>query len=91
MTNNADQTTTFLITDIKRYVLVLVTLSTDDNTELLEQLKSCFKRTINWNKYESKKLIEIPNQNLDFLIDPSVYVVNTLFISLFENEAQRTS
>ena len=91
MTNNADQTTTFLITDIKRYVLVFVTLSTEDNTELLEQLKSCFKRTINWNKCESKKLIEIPNQYLDFLIDPSVYVVNTLFISLFENEAQRTS
>ena len=33
--NNEDQTTTFLITDTKRYVPV-VTLSTQDNTKLLE-------------------------------------------------------
>ena len=38
------------ITDIKLYVPV-VTLSTQDNAKLLQQLKSGFKRTINWNKY----------------------------------------
>ena len=39
----------FAITDTKLYVPV-VTLSTQDNAKLLQQLKSSFKRTINWNK-----------------------------------------
>ena len=34
--------------DTKLYVPV-VTLSTQDNAKLLQQLKSGFKRTINWN------------------------------------------
>ena len=44
--NVAAQTTIFSITDTKLYVLVL-TLSTQDNAKLLEQLESGFKRTIN--------------------------------------------
>ena len=58
--------------------------------KLLDQSKSCFKRTINWNKYQSKATIYAPNQYLDYLIDPS-QGVNRLFISLFENNAHRTS
>ena len=42
----------FAITEIKLYVPV-VTLSTQDNAKLFQQLKSGFKRTINWNKYKS--------------------------------------
>ena len=45
------QEATFSITVKKIYVPV-VTLSTQDNTKLLQQLKSGFKRTINWNKYQ---------------------------------------
>ena len=41
---------TFKITDTKLYVPV-VTLSTQDNAKLLRQLKSGFKRVINWTKY----------------------------------------
>ena len=41
---------TFEITDTKLYVPV-VTLSTKENAKLLHQLKSGFKRVINWNKY----------------------------------------
>ena len=41
----------FTMVDTKRYVSV-VSLSTQDNARLLEQLKSGFKRTINWNKYD---------------------------------------
>ena len=40
------------ITETNIYVPV-VTLSTQDNAKLLQQLKSGFKRTINWSKYES--------------------------------------
>ena len=43
----------FVITDTKLYVPV-VTLSTQDNAKLLQQLKSGFKRVVNWNKYLSK-------------------------------------
>ena len=42
----------FAITETKLYVPV-VTLSTQDNAELLQQLKSGFNKRINWNKYES--------------------------------------
>ena len=49
-TDVANQGATFSITDTKLYVPV-VTLATQDNTKLLEQLKSGFKITINWNKY----------------------------------------
>ena len=40
----------FKIADTKRYVPV-VTLSSQGNVKLLEQLKLGFKRKINWNKY----------------------------------------
>ena len=54
----AAQATTFSITDTKPYVTVTA-LSTDDNAKLLEQLKSGFKRTINWNNYQQKYQINI--------------------------------
>ena len=50
VTDVTDQIITFSITDTKLYVPA-VTVSTQDNAKLLEQLKSSFKRTINWNKY----------------------------------------
>ena len=49
----ANQATTFTKTDPKLYVPV-VTSSTQDNAKLLQQLKSGFKQTINWNRYHSK-------------------------------------
>ena len=63
----ANQGATFGITDTKLYVQV-ATLSTDDNGKLLQQLKSGFKRTINWNKYQSKTTTQnAPNRYLDYL------------------------
>ena len=57
-----------------------VTLSTQDNTKLLEQLKSHFKRKINWNKYQTKVSTERVNQYLNFLKDPSFQGINKLFV-----------
>ena len=85
----AGQEPTFTRTDIKLYV-PLVTLSTQDNAKLLQQLKSGFKRAINWNKYRTKKSTERQNQYLDFLIDPSFQRVNGLLVLPFENEGNRT-
>ena len=50
--SSATGETKFAITETKLYVPV-VTLSTQDIAKLLQQLKSGFKRTISWNKYES--------------------------------------
>ena len=88
-TNIADQGATFSITDAKLYVPVL-TLSTQDNAKILEQLQSGFKRTIKWTKYQAKASTERVNQYLDYLIDPSFQGVNRLNVLPFENEAQRT-
>ena len=43
----------FQITDTKLDIPV-VTLSTENDKKLLEQLKSRFKRLIKWNKYRSQ-------------------------------------
>ena len=76
------------IADTKLYVPV-VTLSTQDNAKLLEQLKSGFKRTIHWNKFQSKTIIQTRNIYSDLLIDPSFQGVNRLFVLLLENNDDR--
>ena len=50
---NNPENATFKIADTKLYVPV-VTSSTEDDNNFLEQLKSGFKRTIKWNKYRSE-------------------------------------
>ena len=79
MLPNDTKPTTFSITDTKLNVSN-VTLSTQVNAKLLEQLKSVFKRTMNWNKYDPKVSVQAPNPYLDFLINPNVQGVNRLFV-----------
>ena len=57
---NDAKAATFAITDSKLYVPA-GTLSTQDNVKLLQQLKSGFKRKINWKKYQSKVTIQSPS------------------------------
>ena len=80
----------FQITDTKLYVPV-VTLSTKDDNNFLEQLKSEFKRTIKWNKYRSEMTNQTKTNHLNHLIDPTFTKVNRLFVLSFENEEDRTS
>ena len=89
-TNIENQNATFEITDTKLYVPV-VTLSTPENTKFLQQLKSGFKRRINWNKYLSKPELLAQNPNLNHLVEPSFQGVNRLFVLAFENDNDRTS
>ena len=77
-TVNPNQAATFAITDTKLYVPV-VTLSTQENTKFFQQLKSDFKRVINWNKYLSKPELLAQNPNLNHLVEPSFQGVNRLF------------
>ena len=71
-------------TDTKRFVPV-VTLSIQNNVKLLQQLKSGFRRTINWNKYQSDPKTYAKNRYLNHLVYPSYHGVNRYFVISFEN------
>ena len=68
-----------------------MTLSTQENTKFLQQLKSGFKTVINWNKYLSKPELLAQNPNLNHLVEPSFQGVNKLFVLAFEYDDYRTS
>ena len=54
---------------------------------ILEQLKIGFKKTIKWNKYRSQMTIQLQNNNLNYLIDPTFTNVNRLFVLPFQRSA----
>ena len=89
-TNVSNQNTTFTIDKITLFVPV-VTLSTQNNATLLQQLKSGFTRMINLNKYLSKAELLAQNPNLNYLAEPGFQGANRLFVLAFEDDAQRTS
>ena len=66
----------------------IVTLSTENDKKLLEQLKSRFKRTIKWNEYRSQITIQSNNNNLNYLIDPTFTKVKRLFVLSFARIAR---
>ena len=88
--DNAPTGATLNITDCKLYVPV-VTLSKDNETKLLTNLKSGFKREIIWNKYRSQMTTEAINNNLSILIDPTVTNVNRLFVLAYQTANDRQS
>ena len=62
----AGQVVSFMITNTKLYVPVVI-LSTKDNNNLATQLNDGFKRTIYWNQYFSKPFPETPQKKLVLL------------------------
>ena len=86
---NATGERKFAITDKKSYVTI-VTLSNQDSAKLLQILKLDFKRTISWNKFQSKVPTERQNQYLDYLIDSSFQGVNRLYLLPIEDNSHRT-
>ena len=87
---NNPRNAVFKITDCKLYVPV-ITLSSENDNKLLEQLKAGFKRTITWNQYRSEMSNQTKNNNLIYLIDPTFTNVNRLFVLSYKNEEDRTS
>ena len=65
----------------------VVTLSTEDNKNLIKQLNEGFKRSVYWNEYKSK----IETKNLDannvvrYPLDASFQDVNRLLVLAFDN------
>ena len=88
--DNAPTGATLSITDCKLYVPA-ATLSKDDETKLLTNLKSGFKREIIWNKYRSQMTTEAINNNLNIIIDPTFTNVNRLFVLAYQNADDRQS
>ena len=78
------------ISDTRLYVAV-VTLSTQDNAKLLQQLRSGFKRTTSCSKYQSSIKTYGQDRHLHHLLDPSFEWVNSLLVLSFESENDRTS
>ena len=81
----ANQNPRFQINDTNLYA-PFVTLSTQENIKLIKQLESCFKRTINWNKYLPITTNQERNRYLDFLTGPSLQGVNRLFVLSFKDD-----
>ena len=61
----------------------VVTLSKENYTKFLEQLKTGFKRTIKWNKHRPQMTVQSNNNNRNYLIDPTITNVNRLFVFSF--------
>ena len=68
----------FAITDTKLYVPV-ATISAQDNAKLLQQSKTGFKRTINWNKYQSRPTLQTRDRYLNYLFGPRFQGASRLF------------
>ena len=73
----------FAIADAKLYVPV-VTLSTQDDAKLLQQLKSGFKRKVKWNKYQSDPKTYAQNQYLNDWVNLSFQGVNRCLYCLLK-------
>ena len=85
---NAPTNATLKVSACKLHVSV-VSLSTENDNKLLEQLKTGFKRTIKWNKYRSEMSNQAANNNLNYLIDSTFTNVNRLFVLSFKNDDDR--
>ena len=81
---------TLAINDCKLYIPV-VTLSKDDEIKLLTNVKSRFRREIEWKKYRSRMTTEAVNNNLNILVDPTFTNVNRLFVLAYQNADDRQS
>ena len=66
-------------------------LSTQDNSKLLQQLKSGFKRIVNRDKYQSKPELLVQNVNFNYLVESGFQGENRLFVLAFEDDTQRPS
>ena len=82
----------FTVSGAKLYV-PSVTLANSDNVELLKNLKSGFKREVEWNEYESKVVGVTPGPYINHLVSPSFQGVNRLFVLAYKdheaNDAKR--
>ena len=64
-----------------------MTLLAQNNEKLFLQLQTGFKRTVNWNKYQSESTLQTPNQYWNYLFEASFQGVNRFLVLSFEKDA----
>ena len=81
---NPENNAVFIINDTKLYVPV-VTLSSEDNKDFIEQQNKGFQRSTYWNECKTKGLTENADANVFKYInlDPSFQGVNRLFVMAY--------
>ena len=81
----------FIINNTKMY-LPVVTLSKEDNKNVIEQQNKGFQRSIYWNELKTKEKNETVNDDnpatvvRDITLDPSFQGVNRLFAMTYNSE-----
>ena len=78
------------VTNCKMFVPIL-TLQTEYENKLYEELKTGIRIDFTWNKYRSQMINQSATNNLNYLTDPTFNNVHRLFILAFENEKDRSS
>ena len=79
---------TFTITDAKLYVLVVITLSTEDSVKLPKLLSKGFKRSVYWNKYKvTAEKSNNENNPIRGTINSCCQGINRLFVLAYEGGA----
>ena len=71
--DNCPTRATFKIIDTKLYVPV-VTLSAGNDNNILQKLKTGFKKTMTWNKYRPEMSNQAKNNKSNYLIDPTLFL-----------------
>ena len=84
--STGDGEAVFIINDTKLYVPV-ITLSKEDNKNLIEQQNKELQRSIYWNEYKTKEINENADANVFKYInlDPSFQGVNRLFVMVYNS------
>ena len=81
--SNAGKSAKLEITDAKLHVPI-VTLSNKDSANLRKQLNEGFKRSVYWNRYETKPVAVIEKgKYLYELLNASFHGVRRLFVSAY--------
>ena len=69
----------------------VITLQTEHENKLYEELKTGITIDFAWSKYRSQVINQTTTENLYYLIDPTFNNVNRLFVLAFKNESDRSS
>ena len=79
-----DGNAVFIVNDTKMYVPV-ITLSKEDNKDLVDQQNKGFQRSIYWNEYKTKEINENADANVSKYVnlDSSFQGVNRLFVTAY--------
>ena len=60
-------------------------MSINNSIKVLENIKQGFKTTVSWKKYKSEIRTEPKTNNLNYMSDPTLNKIYSLFVLSFKN------